>query len=759
MSTEEGIKISSEGVEVKEFQFDDNTLGSQLEEHFGEGLALLIDGYIDYSKDVIINRAIPNLFDGLKPVQRHILNVLKLEKHQKLVKSSTITGKIMMYHPHGDASIYTAMARMTEVNGSMMLPLVHGHGNLGERYSSDAPAAMRYTEVGQIKYLDEYFTTENSITWVQTEDLEHEFPKELPVSFPAALANESNGISVGIATKIPSFRMEDILNLTEEYIENGKIETIIAPDFAGDSYLINNQKEFAKIMLKGKGRLKLKAKLEVSGREVIIRDIPQGVKYQTVLKEINEAEISAVTKVSNYNDKNGMSITVFCRSKADTDRVVHELYKKTSLQINYNANMLFIKDDKPVQVGVYGVIIEWLKWRHNFIVTDAKLQLEYLIDRSKKVRCFIELLSKEDLKDLVVTTATKDSVSKAKDIIVQNIEEADEEVADWIVKRSLSQFNKSNNYKNDYAKMQQEMRQTEEIIEDPNIVVRQDIQRLKQTPGFIKPRNYELTNKDFKYIKPTAEEMAVINKEEAWFTVNEHGFINKYNYQPHASSPDTEIYHGLTNDVIIALDSSGGLHKVYGEELRYSTIGETGIYIPKYSDVRDSEIIWSGIAKKGEKHTLYYSDGYIGFIDMDEFNIDGVNQRSRFMLRGINDNVDKLIDIQPYDPDTYFVMEDVATRKPKLGITRIGNLPIKPRTSRIKAMTVKQPSRYGMFSREELDAQLNVEDFLTTNEDKKIEVYDGQFPEHISEEDLQGREVTGVELSEIASQFDELVNL
>ena len=236
------VANSDSGEEIKSF-VDKEKLYSA--ENLPQSLNHLVDGYLDYAKEVILERAIPNI-DGFKPSQRRILYAMKyLERDtdlmKDLTKSAGVVGTTMKIHPHGDASIYETMVRMTDCSEYLNTPFIKGKGSFGHVFSTDEkPAASRYTECMFTKIASECFKGMNGIEMIPSYDNKLKEPLLLPISFPAILCNTSQGIAVGIASNIPSFNFHEVNKATIEFIKTGDIKKALAPDFTtGGCYVFS----------------------------------------------------------------------------------------------------------------------------------------------------------------------------------------------------------------------------------------------------------------------------------------------------------------------------------------------------------------------------------------------------------------------------------------------------------------------------------------------------------------------------------------
>ena len=313
----EGTKKLTKEEKAKLFK---NTLASaDLKSLISDGIFYLARGYIEYSQEVITNRALPDIYDGLKPVQRRILATLNEKKVTSFMKSATLSGDVLHLHPHGDASVYQSLVLMTDKNGSLAFPVVAGKGNFGGVFTTDKPAAARYTNVMLHPWSKEYFGEKHGVNYIPNYDATTTEPERLPVSFPAVLINATSGIAVGFKTTIPSFNFNDVCDLVIEYIKDGKCSTVICPDFVTGGYYIKDKKELQKLMKTGVGKIKLRGKAKIKDKEILATEIPYGKTIQGIVSRIIDKNIPSIRTAYNADDKTKkLKFKVACTTKSRT---------------------------------------------------------------------------------------------------------------------------------------------------------------------------------------------------------------------------------------------------------------------------------------------------------------------------------------------------------------------------------------------------------------------------------------------------------
>lgn len=339
---------------------------------------LMQKSFIDYAMSVIVARALPDVRDGLKPVQRRVLYdmyELGIKYDKPYRKSARIVGDTMgKYHPHGDSSIYDALVVMAQ-DFKKGMALIDGHGNFGN-IEGDGAAAMRYTEARLQKLTQEAFLSDldkDVVDFVPNFDETEKEPAVLPVKIPNLLINGSEGIAVGMATSIPPHNLSEVVDATKAYMKDENISTrelmryIKGPDFPTGGIVINED-ELLSIYETGVGKIKVRGKVEaekVKGGKVnlVITEIPYPMIGANIAKFLSDVAALAESKktadivdISNQSSKEGIRIVIELRKDADVDNFTNMLYKKTRLEDTFGVNMLAIADGRPETMGLKEII-------------------------------------------------------------------------------------------------------------------------------------------------------------------------------------------------------------------------------------------------------------------------------------------------------------------------------------------------------------------------------------------------------------------
>ena len=356
--------------------------------------------YIDYSMSVIVSRALPDVRDGLKPVQRRVLygmSELGVTSGKPFKKSARIVGEVLgKYHPHGDSSVYMAMVRMAQ-SWSLRYPLVDGQGNFGS-VDGDSPAAMRYTEARLMKVTEDTLMDldKDTVDMIPNFDESLKEPSVLPTRIPLLLVNGASGIAVGMATNMPPHNLSDTVDAICAYIDDPDIEIddliriIKAPDFptGGTIYGYAGVKEAYHT---GRGRVVVRSKTSVEttphGREkLIVHEIPYMVNKAELISRIadlvNEKKIDGISNINDESDRSGMRIVIDLKKDAIANVVLNTLLKHTALQTSFGVNNIALVGGRPRLLNLKDLIRLFVEHRHDVITRRTRFELKQAEDRA-----------------------------------------------------------------------------------------------------------------------------------------------------------------------------------------------------------------------------------------------------------------------------------------------------------------------------------------------------------------------------------------
>lgn len=399
--------------------------------------------YIDYAMSVIISRALPDIRDGLKPVQRRTLYdmyELGIKYDKPYRKCARIVGDTMgKYHPHGDSSIYESLVVMAQDFKKGMI-LVDGHGNFGS-IEGDGAAAMRYTEAKLTKMSQEAFLSDldkDIVDFIPNFDETEKEPEVLPARFPNLLVNGAEGIAVGMATSIPTHNLKEVIDGVIAYMQNEEISTrklmsfIKGPDFPTGGLVVNKD-DLLSIYESGQGKIKIRGKVEVEDlkggkKRIVITEIPYTMVGAGIGKFLNDVvglveskKTSDIIDVSNQSSKEGIHIVIDLKKGADVDNLINMLYKKTRLEDTFGVNMLAVCDGRPEIMGLKKIIEHHVDFQ--FDITTRKYNTLLSKEQDKK-EIQEGLIKAFDVIDLIIEIIRgSKSISQAKDCLINGTTE------------------------------------------------------------------------------------------------------------------------------------------------------------------------------------------------------------------------------------------------------------------------------------------------------------------------------------------------
>lgn len=396
------------------------------------------DAYMDYAMSVIVSRALPDVRDGLKPVHRRILYTMREENitpdrpHKK--SASTVGNVLARYHPHGDASVYNAMVRMAQ-DFSMRYPLVQGHGNFGS-VDGDRAAAMRYTESRLARIAMESLNDldKDTVEWRPNFDSTTEEPTVLPAKVPNLLLNGSDGIAVGMATKIPPHNLREVVDALVALIANPDLtvdelmEMIPGPDFPTGATILG-QAGIREAYATGRGSIIMRAVIEVEERPrdrkaLIVTEIPYQVNKSRLLEKIADAikekRIEGVTDLRDESDRKGMRIVLELSQGAVPDVVTNQLYKHSELQTTFGANMVALVNNVPKLLDLRSILKEFVAHRVEVVTRRTR----FLLDKAERRAHIVEGLLKalDHIDEIIKTIRASADATIAREALMRQFE-------------------------------------------------------------------------------------------------------------------------------------------------------------------------------------------------------------------------------------------------------------------------------------------------------------------------------------------------
>lgn len=554
-----------------------------------------------YSKYIIQERALPDIRDGLKPVQRRILYSMNkdgntFEKGYR--KSAKSVGNIMgNFHPHGDASIYDAMVRMSQDWKNREI-LVEMHGNNGSM-DGDPPAAMRYTEA-RLSEIAGYLLQDiekNTVSFAWNFDDTEKEPTVLPAAFPNLLVNGSSGISAGYATDIPPHNLSEVIDAVVYMIDHPKasleklMEFLPGPDFPTGG-IIQGADEIKKAYETGKGRVVVRSRTEIEElkggkQQIIVTEIPYEVNKAVLVKKIDDVRVNnkvpGIVEVRDESDRTGLRIAIELKKEADSQPILNYLLKYTDLQVNYNFNMVAIDHFTPRQVGLQKILSSYISHRKDIIIERSKFDKAKAEKRLHIVEGLIRVLSILD--EIIALIRSSDNKADAKENLKVSYDFSEEQ-AEAIVTLQLYRLTNT-----DIVTLQNEENDLRDLITTLSAIIgdeatmynvmKRELREVKKK--FANPRLSELQAESQIIEIDTA---SLIAEEETFVSVTRGGYLKRTSPRSFNASSLEEVGKRDDDELIFVKQAKTTEHL-----LLFTTLGNV-IYRPihELTDLRWKDI-------------------------------------------------------------------------------------------------------------------------------------------------------------------------
>lgn len=476
------------------FDINENIIETPLEQALPASMMI-------YSEHVILERAIPRVEDGLKPVQRRILYTLYtlgMKPNTPYKKSARVVGECLgKYHPHGDSSVYEAMVRMAQ-DFSVRMPLVDGHGNFGS-IDGDPAAAMRYTEVRMQPIALELLRDidKNTVRMNKNFDDTLDEPDVLPGRFPNILVNGASGIAIGLATEIPSHNLTEVIDGCIALIDEPRmklpelLQIIKGPDFPTGGFLVAGE-DMLNAYETGRGKFVLRGKVEIENTDrdtqnIVITELPYGVNKVTIteriysLKDTKKEIFGGIVEVTDESDRNGMRVVIRLKKGEDAVKILNELYAKTDLQCNYNMNMVAVAAGKPKLFGLIPMLKYYLDYQKQVIVKRTQYDLSAAKKREHIVDGYVIIMPNID--EVIAIIKNAPTRAEAKVGLRERFELSDAQ-AEAILTLQLGSINKLDvkKFENELAELRKQIAKYNKILsssKEQYAVVRSELEEIR----------------------------------------------------------------------------------------------------------------------------------------------------------------------------------------------------------------------------------------------------------------------------------------
>ena len=544
------------------------------------------DRFGKYSKYIIQDRAIPDVRDGLKPVQRRILFSMYKEKNtfdKPYKKSARAVGDVMgKYHPHGDSSIYEAIVRMSQ-DWKMKEPFVDMQGNNGS-IDGDSAAASRYTEARLSKIANLMLEDIDKDTVAMAPNYDDTLlePTVLPSRFPNLLVNGTTGISAGYATNIPPHNLGEVIDATIYRIDNpnSRLETIMnyikGPDFPTGA-IIEGIDGIKQAYETGRGKIMIKSRVTIEKNKIIVHEIPYEVNKALLVRKMDEIridkKIDGILEVRDESDKDGLQIAIDLKKDVNPENILNYLYKNTDLQISYNFNNVVIVNRRPMLMGLLGILDAYIKHQEEIVTRRSEFDLRMAKSRYHIVEGLIKALS---ILDEVIKTIR---ASKNKSDAINNLVEKyqfTEKQADAIVTLQLYRLTNTDvvALEEEMKKLLESMKGLEAILADREIlhkVIKTELREIKKS--YATARKSEI--RDF-ITEIKIDTASMIPKEDVMVVVTNEGYVKRTSIRSYAAS-NMEDLTLKENDYVVGLYNMNTMDTL----LIFTNLGNY-LYIPVY---------------------------------------------------------------------------------------------------------------------------------------------------------------------------------
>ncbi|EMB88441.1 DNA topoisomerase IV subunit A [Streptococcus mutans] len=584
-----------------------------------------------YSKYIIQERALPDIRDGLKPVQRRILYSMNKDGNtydKGYRKSAKSVGNVMgNFHPHGDSSIYDAMVRMSQ-DWKNRETLIEMHGNNGSM-DGDPPAAMRYTEA-RLSEIADYLLQDidkNTVAWAWNFDDTEKEPTVLPAAFPNLLVNGATGISAGYATDIPPHNLAEVIDTVVYLIDHPSakldklMEFLPGPDFPTGA-IIQGKDEIRKAYETGKGRVVVRSRTEIENlkggkKQIVATEIPYEVNKAALVKKIDDVRLNnkvpGIVEVRDESDREGLRIAIELKKDADEQTILNYLFKYTDLQINYNFNMVAIDNYTPRQVGIIPMLTSYIAHRKDIIVARSKFDKEKAEKRLHIVEGLIRVISILD--EVIALIRASENKADAKENLKISYDFSEEQ-AEAIVTLQLYRLTNTDivTLENEEAELRERITTLNAIIGDERTmynVMKRELREVKKKFG--NPRLSELQAETQTIEIDTA---SLIVEEETYVSVTRGGYIKRTSPRSFNASTVEELGKRDDDDVIFIQNA-----KTTQELLIFTNLGNV-IYRPihELADIR-----WKEIGEHlSQNITNFATDEEILYVDLVDHFEEGI---------------------------------------------------------------------------------------------------------------------------------------
>ena len=600
----------------------------------------LKSNYMPYAMSVILSRAIPEI-DGFKPSHRKLLytmyNMGLLQGGT--IKSANIVGRTMQLNPHGDASIYETMIRLSRGNESLLYPFVESKGNFGKAYSKNMMyAASRYTEAKLAPISRELFEdiNKNTVDFVDNYDNTMKEPTLLPVTFPSILANVTTGIAVGMASSIASFNLRELCDTTVSLIKNPDhdvSETLLAPDFVGGGYIIYDREELERIYKTGRGSVKVRARYtyDKSYNCIDITQIPPTTTSEAIIDKVVELvksnKVKELSDIRDETDLKGLRITLDLKRGVDPDALMTKLYKMTPLEDTFSCNFNVLINGYPKVLGVADILKEWIEFRLECVRRRTQFTLDKKAEKLHLLQGLEKILLDIDKAISIIRNTESESDVVPNLMIGFCIDKAQ---AEYVAEIKLRHLNREYILKRtkDIESLIEEIAELQSILDSKNKQKRIIIKELNDVADkYSDERKSEILYEVDEF--DASVEQEIPDYPVTLFITNE-GYLNKIRTANLRMSGEQKVKEGdevssifecSNKDELLVFTDKGQVYKAKVDDFPDGKASMLGIYVPgKLEMEQDEKVVYICVIKQYVGYMIFvFENGKVAKVDISAY--------------------------------------------------------------------------------------------------------------------------------------------
>lgn len=611
--------------------------GNIVDEHIVDTLK---SNYMPYAMSVILSRAIPEI-DGFKPSHRKLLytmyNMGLLQGGT--IKSANIVGRTMQLNPHGDASIYDTMIRLSRGNEALLYPYVESKGNFGKAYSKNMMyAASRYTEAKLAPIAKELFEDINkdTVDFVDNYDNTMKEPTLLPVTFPSILCNVTTGIAVGMASSIASFNLREICDTTIALIKNPEheiSETLPAPDFVGGGYIIYNKDELDKIYSTGRGSVKVRSRYTYDKKYncIDITQIPPTTTSEAIIDKIVELvksnKVKELSDVRDETDLKGLRITIDLKRGVDPDKLMTKLYKMTPLEDTFSCNFNILVKGYPKVMGVREILSEWIEFRLECVRRRTQFTLNKKSERLHLLQGLEKILLDID-KAIKIIRETESEADVVPNLMIGF--GIDKVQAEYVAEIKLRHLNREYILKRtqDIETLKKEIEELQGVLDSKNKQKKIIIKELQEVSDkYSGERRSEIL---YDFDEFDANEVTEAEDYPVTLFITREGYLNKIKTANLRMSGEQKVKEGdavertyecSNRDELLVFTDKMQVYKAKVDDFADGKASQLGIYVPSKLEMEpDEKVVYICVLNEYVGYMIFaFENGKVAKVDISAY--------------------------------------------------------------------------------------------------------------------------------------------